>query len=280
MSNLLKQGSVISKTERVIDYNELIRAKLQSILESKDNASANPDNFVSGLNADVVEELLTDDQESQENAMAAAQANIDAQKAQAKQMQDAAEQMVAEANKKSDSIISDARTQSMVIMNNAREQGYEEGMKQADEEIAKHKAQLDAELARHKAALNAEYEQLKQQMEPELVSVLTEVFRKVTLTVAEDNQEVILHLINGVLKNAEKSREFIIKTSPEDYKFLVSNQGKLYLNMNKEVTLDIVEDINLKHNECLVETDGGVFNCSLDIELNNLIKKIKLLSCV
>lgn len=280
MSNLLKQSSVISKSERVIDYNELIRAKIQTILESSDGSSANPNNFVSGLNADVVEELLTDVGDGEEAAQASAKAAIEAQKAQAKNMQDAAEKMLAEANKKSDSIVSDAKTQSMLILNNAREQGYQEGIKQAEEEIAAHKAKLDAELARHKQALSAEYEQMKAQMEPEIVNVLTELYTKVALTVAEDNEEVIMHLINGALKNAEKSREFTIKVSPEDYKFLVANQGKLYIAMNKEVTVDIVEDATLEHNQCFVETDGGVFNCSLDIELKNLTKKIKLLSCV
>ncbi len=287
LSNLLKQSSVISKSERVIDYNELIKAKLQTILESQDGASANPDNFVSGLNADVVEELLSDQQVEntegqnvQANALAAAQANIEAQRAQAKQMQEAAEQMVSEANKKSDSIVADAKNQSLVIMNNAREQGYQEGMKQAEDEIAGHKAQLDAEFERQRSALEADYQQMKSQMESELVEVLTDVFKNVTLTVAEDNQEIIMHLINGVLKNAEKSREFTIKVSPEDYRFLVANQGKLYMAMTKEATFDFVEDVNLSHNECIVETDGGVFDCSLDIELNNLVKKIKLLSCV
>ena len=286
MSNLFKQGSIVRKDERVIDYNEIIRAKLQSIMDSSDSAAANPNNFVSGLNVDVVEELLADQEEGTTPeaalaaATAAAKADIDAQKAQAKNMQEAAEKMLAEANKKSDGIVADAKTQSMVIMNNAREQGYNEGMKQAEDEIAQHKAKLDADYAMHKQAVTKEYEQLKAQLEPEIVAVVSDLFTKVALTVAEDNKDIILHLVNGVLKNAENSREFIIKVAPEDYKFMINNQGKLYLAMNKEVSVDIVEDANLKHNECLVETDGGVFNCSLDIELNNLVKKIKLLSCV
>ena len=42
----------------------------------------------------------------------------------------------------------------------------------------------------------------------------------------------------------------------------------------------IVQDMALKQNECMIETDSGVFNCSLDVELHNLIKQIKLLSCM
>ena len=49
--------------------------------------------------------------------------------------------------------------------------------------------------------------------------------------------------------------------------------------MSREVNIDIVEDATLERNQCMIETNTGIFNCSLDIELNNLIKNIKLLSC-
>lgn len=128
--------------------------------------------------------------------------------------------------------------------------------------------------------LEAEYIQRKKQIEPELVDVLTGVFEKVIFTVAEDDKSILLHLINSALENSDKSNEFLIKTSPEDYKFLVNNQGKIYCAMTKEITLEITPDETLERNQCIIETDGGVFNCSLDIELNNLIKKIKMLSCM
>ena len=96
----------------------------------------------------------------------------------------------------------------------------------------------------------------------------------------EDNKDIIIGLINGVMKNTDISNEFIIKVSPEDYKFLVNNQGKIYCSVSKEVTMDIVEDATMKKNQCIIESDTGVYDCSLDIELNNLIEDIKLLSCL
>ena len=60
MSNLLKRVYTVNKDERVIDYNDLIKKKLEAIMESK-HAAVDTDGFVSGLNADVVEELISDD---------------------------------------------------------------------------------------------------------------------------------------------------------------------------------------------------------------------------
>ena len=60
MSNLLKRVYTVNKDERVIDYNDLIKKKLEAIMESK-HAAVDADGFVNGLNADVVEELISDD---------------------------------------------------------------------------------------------------------------------------------------------------------------------------------------------------------------------------
>ena len=140
--------------------------------------------------------------------------------------------------------------------------------------------QTEAMIAAIKAQLEKEYNDMKASMEPELVETITEVFKKITYTVAEDNKDIIIGLINGVIKNTDISNEFIIKVSPEDYKFLVNNQGKIYCSVSKEVTMDIVEDATMKKNQCIIESDTGVYDCSLDIELNNLIEDIKLLSCL
>jgi flagellar assembly protein FliH len=82
------------------------------------------------------------------------------------------------------------------------------------------------------------------------------------------------------MHNAETSREFVIKVSPDDYNFLVQNQGKIYCAMSKDVQIDIVEDLSMTKNQCIIETDTGVYDCSLDIQLHNLIKEIKLISCI
>ena len=45
------------------------------------------------------------------------------------------------------------------------------------------------------------------------MEVITDVFRKVTGVVTEDNDDIILHLINDVMHNADASRDFVIKVS-------------------------------------------------------------------
>ena len=43
-------------------------------------------------------------------------------------------------------------------------------------------------------------------------------------------------------------------------------------------TMEIIEDVSLHKNECLIETEGGIFDCGLGTQLSELTRKLKLLS--
>ncbi len=277
MSNLLKRGTTFISEERIIDYNELIKLKLKNIVSDNEcHSNVDADGFVNGLKADVVEQLLTGSEDENEavdsqnpddvkNQLAAA---IEEANEQARSIKDEANEVLAQAHMEAGKIIEDAKRT-----------GYEQGACNAREEYESKAEALEREYEQKKAQLEKEYNDLKAAIEPELVETITEVFRKITYTVAEDNKEIIIGLIIGVMKNSDISNEFVIRVSPDDYRFLVNNQGKIYCAVSKEVNMDIVEDAAMKKNQCIIESDTGVYDCSLDIELNNLIRDIKLLSC-
>lgn len=276
MSNLLKRGTTTISEERIIDYNELIKLKLKNIANDRENhGNVDADGFVNGLKADVVEQLLTGSDEDGETAQSQEDVNnqiaaaLEEANEQAQTIRDEANEVLAQAHMEARKIIEDAKRT-----------GYEQGAQNAREEYNAKADDLARDYEAKKAQLEKEYNDMKASMEPELVETITEVFKKITYTVAEDNKDIIIGLINGVMKNTDISNEFIIKVSPEDYKFLVNNQGKIYCSVSKEVTMDIVEDATMKKNQCIIESDTGVYDCSLDIELNNLIEDIKLLSCL
>lgn len=276
MSNLLKRGTITISEERIIDYNELIKLKLKNIANDRENhGNVDADGFVNGLKADVVEQLLTGSDEDGETAQSQEDVNnqiaaaLEEANEQAQTIRDEANEVLAQAHMEARKIIEDAKRT-----------GYEQGAQNAREEYNAKADELARDYEAKKAQLEKEYNDMKASMEPELVETITEVFKKITYTVAEDNKDIIIGLINGVMKNTDISNEFIIKVSPEDYKFLVNNQGKIYCSVSKEVTMDIVEDATMKKNQCIIESDTGVYDCSLDIELNNLIEDIKLLSCL
>lgn len=262
MSNLLKVGTTISKSERIIDYNDIIKDRVEAARAAK-RQKADSDGFINGLNADVVERLPEDEIDTE----AAASEEMTQESAEAARAE--AEEILAQAKAEAEEILAQAQAQAGQIREEAKKEGFNSGTIESERQHAQLVKQLEED-----------YEQRRNDMEPQIVEALLAVFTEVTHTVSEDNKEIVLHLINNVLKNVENSHSYSIKVSPDDYNFVLNNQGKIYCAMNNEVNLDIVQDMALKQNECMIETDSGVFNCSLDVELHNLIKQIKLLSCM
>lgn len=271
MSNLLKYNSFTVKESDnvVIDSNQKVMDKINSIkknIRTTDIIAPNPpdaDGFVMGLNAKVVEELTEPDE-------AATEEDVSIQ----------IEEMLEAARNEAEEIVNQAHREAEQFINAAKSQGYEQGLKSAASEVETHKRQLEAEYRGRREQLEKEYDDRVAQLEPMLVDTLLKVFSRVTHTIAEDKKDMIIYLINSVMGNADTGREFVIHVSPEDYKFTVSNQSMISRAVSKDVHIDITEDSTLERNQCLIETDAGAFDCSLDVQLDNLIKDIKLLSCM
>lgn len=271
MSNLLKYNHVVVKNEdkHVIDSNELLKNILSA---NKNTTSGNsfaeksipdPDGFVRGIDAARVEKLISDEEEQQDDNNAGI-------------LEDAREQ--------AEDILEDAKKQAEDILKDAKENGYKEGYEKGTIE-SKQKSddlqtKLEADYKSMSEKLQNEYDEKYQVMESELVDTLMEVFSKVTLTIAEDKKDLVLLLIQRTLKDADANKDFLIRVSDVDYGFVMNSIDKLYDCVSLDSKIEVVRDNTLKKNQCIIETDAGAFDCSLDIQLEGLISEIKLLSCL
>lgn len=277
MSNLFKYNTIINKDERIIDYNEVIKDKIKNIIESE--KSNGDSGFVNGLNAPVVETIDPEEHpdDEQDNAESDGADKEDMQAYENARIE--ADSIIEQAKEEADKIIKDANAQAEVLRGNAQKKGYDEGRFKVQGEYDNKVAQLEEEYKLREKELNADYEKKVKEIEPELVNVILDVVSNVTHAVSSDSSDIVINLVNDVLKDVEVSHEYLIKVSSDDYEYVVSNQKKIYCSTS-DVNIDIVQDTSLKKNECIIETDTGVFNCSLDVEMKNLIKNIKMLSCM
>ena len=270
MSNLLKFNSVVihNNEKMVIDSNRIV----DEIIEQRRMISANnggapiadEDGFVCGLDAAMVEQLVSDE-EQQETPVPYVP---DFEKLRQQE----------------EEILNLAREDAEVIRQEAQKEGFEQGLAEgrqaAEEEFAKRMKELESEFNVRTQQLEDDYNRKRADMEPELVEALLEVFSKITYTIADNKRDMVLSLVNGVLKNTEMSKEYLIKVSEDDYNFLVANKELINKGTSKDIKIDICVEPQLKRNQCIIESDVGVFDCSLDIQLQNLISDIRVLSCL
>ena len=48
--------------------------------------------------------------------------------------------------------------------------------------------------------------------------------------------------------------------------------------MGSDKELDIIEDASLMHNQCIIDLDSKIIDCSLDVQLDNLKEQLRMLA--
>ncbi len=256
MSNVIKAYSVRydENEKKYIDTKQkevTLDSKVRQDVKNEDPDSGN-EGFVEGLKAIVVEP-----KEEEENYKLKANT------------------LIAEAKKEAENIIGQANKEAQRIKDEtlaaARKKGYEEGLQKAQKELQK----LEAEYSKKIQRLEEERENMINELQPQIAEIIAGLVEKITGIVIEDKNSVILYLVEKVIKNTDRSNEFKIKVSGDDYEFLASRKEELLQAIGRKVEIYITADTGLQKNQCLIETDNRVINCSLDTQLNNLITDIK-----
>jgi flagellar assembly protein FliH len=189
-------------------------------------------------------------------------------------------QILEDARNEAQNILEQAKKEAERLKNDtytaAHKKGYDEGILQGKRELQKRKTEFDEK----EVQLQEEYEKLATSIEPQMVEIIASLVEKITGIVIKDKQDVIFYLVEKALKNMDKTDEYTIRVSKEDYEFINGRKNLLLAAIGREVPLYIIEDSNLIKNKCFIETELRVIDCSLDIQLNNLLMDLKLIGSI
>lgn len=267
------------KEKRIIDTNEIAAKRLETLAEIM-KASAekgNSQGFVQGLDAKEVSLLLEEDAEGGSNVI---KVNDSEQASNlVEQAKEEASGIVNNAKEQADTIVKEAIEQAentkKNVLEEARMLGYREGINRANKEMD----QLKAELAEKDRIRQETYETQMKNMEADLVEVISGVYEHIFNVDLSSQREILVHLISATMRKSDSSRSFIIHVSKEDYPFVSMQKKQLMAGVaGINSNVEIIEDMTLSKTQCLIETDGGVFDCGLGTQLGELSKKLKLLS--
>jgi flagellar assembly protein FliH len=96
----------------------------------------------------------------------------------------------------------------------------------------------------------------------------------------DESKETILQMIEGTITDIEGSRKFHIKVNPANYAFLEAHKYEIQNKVSSDSEIEFVQDNLLDMNDCVIETESGVYDCGLDVQLNNLFRELRSLSVV
>ncbi len=283
LSNLLKSAYVKENDSenRIIDSNEIVAERLRVLAEKMEqqfetDEEAFEEGFVEGLDADQVEELMADRENSAEQP--GMQAKIDEAKAELLRLQEQADQVVESAKAQADALIADAKEQARQIEADARNSGHEEGYQAGYQEGMEKAAEAERALAEEKEQLEQSYEEKINEMEPQLMSVLCDIYQHVFGVDMEGRSDVVVYLLQHAMQNIEGGTNYLVHVSPDDHAYATEHKDELLSYTGPAGTLEIVEDHTLKQGQSYIETESGIFDCSFGVEMELLCKELKLLS--
>ena len=281
-SNFFKSTAVVQEREvRIINSNEIVAKKLENIAQyvQNDTEGEMENVFSEGIGATEVAVLLNDG-ESENDSFA--ETDFGAEKGSKADMQiisKNASDIIQKANEEAEQILADARIEALAIKNEASkagsEQGYAEGLKKGTDEMNRKSAELD----QMKKDLEADYRSVVEELEPRLVDVITEVYEHVLGVVLEEHREIVIHLVNSTLFQMEGVKKFLLHVSKDDYPYISMQKKELVAGTGIATeNVEVVEDFSMKKGQCIIETDGAIFDCGFKTQMEELRKQFKLLS--
>ncbi len=281
--NIYKSAWVVVQNEDtlVIDSNERIAEKMEAEARRRKRAaavSAGEEGFTGGLGAERIDALeygedaeggnvlkAPEDMEPEGPTLEEVRAQIDAELEAAREE---VEQIKSIAR-------SEIEAEKRAAIEEGRNSGYNEGLAMAQNEAAKMRSELEAE----KARLEAEYDQLIDELEPKFIETITDIYRHIFNVNLENDKDILIHLIDSTLRRVDSSKPFIVHVSQDDYDYVSKQKKELTETaVGGRGMVEVIEDITLRKNECMIETDGGIFDCGVGTQLEELTKKLKLLS--
>lgn len=263
------------KTKRVIDSNQAVSERIKTLSELLEAVPEEDfaDEFSEGLDAAQVDALLTDQDE-----LAAEEARNEAAQKLIDDANEQAQQILNDANEQAQQILSDTNEQIKALEEEALKRGHEEGVEKGYAEGLAKASELERQAEEKSAALDEAYEAKVAELEPKFVEVLTDIYSHVLGIDLSGRNEVVLNLLRDAIRNVEGTKNFLVHVAKEDHEFVSANRDKLAEGLGTAATIEIIEDITLSPGSSFIETDGGIYDCSLGTELELLKKELRILS--
>lgn len=260
--------------ERIEEWENIRRANASALPSFDEEEGDGSDEFTSGIAGEELDALF----DNGEGASSVIK-STDVAGPNLEEIEAQAQAILEEARDEAERILADARSQGESLRADAVEEGNRQGFEEGYERGMAEVDGLKQELAERRRALEAEYDELLENLEPRFIETITDIYSHIFGVDLMDNRDILVHLIDSTLRKVESSRTFIIHVSADDYP---------HVNMQKQTLMEgaaagrglieIIEDIALSKGDCLIETDGGIFDCGVGTQLEELTKKLQVLS--
>ncbi len=191
------------------------------------------------------------------------------------------EEILTTAKEEASAIIQKAKEEAEKIYSERYNQGYDNGYESAKEQA--YNDVLDETTAMKNEALeivgkaNEEKEAILNELEPEIISLIYTIVEDLVKVEMKYDNTLILSLVKEGVSSTTILEKITIKLSDKDYDLVIQQKEEVEKLIDSSKELKIIKDFTLENNDCIIETDFGYVNCSIDNKLKILKKNLELI---
>lgn len=281
MSNVLKYSWIsVGDDTRVLDSNERVQEKLQQETERRarlaqiEQESFDSDEFFEGLPAENIDALLDEDSESavikSTNRGELEEINAAIEDARAE-----LENIKAEAAETVENAEAEAQRIKEEAFESGRSEGYEAGYREGMESVEA----LKNETEEYRQQLENDYYAQIESLEPQFVDALTDIYEHIFKIDLDSYRSIVANLLIDAIVGSGTTGNVIVHIAKDDYPHIMEMKAGLLSETGMPPErIEFIMDATLASTECLIETESGVYDCSLETELNELKRKLMILA--
>ncbi|PTY00938.1 HrpE/YscL family type III secretion apparatus protein [Verrucomicrobia bacterium LW23] len=161
-----------------------------------------------------------------------------------------AETLLAEAHAESEKLRADAK----VVYETEKKRGYEAGLDEGREQIATQLMENAMSSVNSMAA-----------MEERIVDVVIRSLRKILGEM--DDREVVTKVVQRALEMVRNQKQVLLRVSPGDFDAIQSRLDDFMRQFPAIDVIDVKQDSRLKAGGCILETDMGMVEASVDVQI-------------
>jgi flagellar assembly protein FliH len=139
------------------------------------------------------------------------------------------------------------------------QRGFEEGKQEA---LAKYTKDVTQALLR--------IQQMEQQLEPLYIGLVRACVEKIIDGELRLHPDAIVGVVRNALRDARQQREIMVRVHPSDAESLQKNKPRLLEMLARAQTIEIRPDESVKRGGCVVVTELGQIDASLERQLEAL----------
>lgn len=157
-------------------------------------------------------------------------------------------------------LISRAQEEAVQIKEAAYQEGYNQGLERAQADLVAFKSNIGAFMSSEKRVFEA--------IAPDLIEISLEIAKKIIKHEVQIDPQIVIDTVMDIMKNIPKNEpKIVIKVNPVQSQYVKDNLPEQLTLLGVESKVSIVSDDNISEGSCIVQTNNGVVDASIEAQL-------------